>query len=561
MSLSENLQSEHGYVIYNANIYTVEDDNESLPNVVDSLVVLKNIFVDVGSSSLILEKWKDFKHLSNLGESLLSVDLVEVRERIREYLSIRSSEKDSSEIQWIKGWGWDQTLWSSKLFPTHNDLDSDPILSKFSILLTRIDGHAVWVNKKTLDILQENNNLPEEIEGGEICRDKETNELTGIFIDNAVELIDKLVPLPSESTLFTQIKGAISKMHENGLTGVHDACVELRLINFFEKIILENPENFNIRNYAMVESPRNVYCGDQVKRIDGIGDGRLFVRSVKLVMDGALGSWGAALLEPYSDDPTKQGLLLSDPSLLTTVINQWIEKGFQVNTHCIGDKANQIIIDAYEKSFKDYIIKSSPNNSNELLEEQLKEEIRRLGDKLRFRIEHAQILTQKDIKRMGELNIIPSMQPTHATSDMSYAEQRLGPERIKGAYAWRSLINSGVKRFPLSSDFPIESVNPFLGFYSAITRKWTNGKSPHGEKGWFESECLTRKETLRGFTIDAAYAGFCEDILGSIKIGKYADFIVIDKDIMKIPEQEIPNIKVLSTIFNGNVVYEKNFEN
>ncbi|RHZ89836.1 hypothetical protein Glove_9g298 [Diversispora epigaea] len=415
----------------------------------------------------------------------------------------------------------------------------------------------MWVNEKVLNILGKDK-IPENIDGGEIGRNKLTNELTGIFVDNSMELVFDKMPSSTDDKLLNQLRAAIHEMHSNGLTGIHDASVLPKYIDFYKRTITSNPEEFNIRVYAMVECDRNKYCGDQVERIDEFGEGRLTVRSVKLIMDGALGSWGAALSEPYSDQPNKNGLLLSNPELLPHEINQWIEKGFQVNTHCIGDRANNIIINAYEKCFQDYV-KSHSNDKNEekkiLTEEELLRQVKNLAEELRFRIEHAQILTLDDIKRVGELKIIPSMQPTHATSDMSYAEQRLGSERIKGAYAWRSFIDTGVKVFPLSSDFPVESANPFLGFYAAITRKWKNGDSPHGKDGWFPSQKLTREEALRGFTIDAAYAGFSENTMGSISIGKYADFVILDRDIMQISEEKIIDTKVLSTVFAGKVVF------
>ncbi|RIB16636.1 amidohydrolase family-domain-containing protein [Gigaspora rosea] len=578
-----------GYVIYNANIYTVDKKNPKI----EAFTVLDGKFVDVGTRLDLLQKWTNLKlidageinftnftnsppispivpidlqgrtvipglidahaHLMQLGDALTSVNLVgaksteEVIQRIHEYIKVHPGKNE-----WITGWGWDQTLWPSKSFPTSNDLDIDPILSQYAISLIRIDGHALWVNGRVLDILVKDK-IPLEIDGGEIVKDKETGQLTGIFVDNAMKLIYQISPQPTDQQLSANLKAAIYEMHSHGLTGIHDAGVLPKILTFYKNTILSNPQDFNIRNYAMVECENNTYCGDQIEKIEGLGDGRLTIRSAKMFMDGALGSWGAALLEPYSDDPTKQGLLISDPTLFPPVISRWMDNGFQVNTHCIGDKANHLIINAYEKCFKDYIL--SKQNGKNITEEELIKEVKKLGESVRFRLEHAQILTLDDIKRAGELNIIPSMQPTHATSDMKYAEQRLGSERIKGAYAWRSFIDAGVKAFPLSSDFPIESANPFLGFYAAITRKWTNGDSPHGPDGWFPSQKLTREEALRGFTIDAAYSAFDEDILGSISVGKYADFVVIDRDIMSIPEQEIINTAVLTTVFGGQVVF------
>ncbi|CAI2168158.1 13686_t:CDS:10 [Funneliformis geosporum] len=507
-------------------------------------------FIDVGNKIDLMEKWKGFKsidlkgrtilpglidahgHLQYLGNSLLSVNLIgsksveEMRERIREYINSHPDIDPTTE--WIVGWGWDQTLWTSKSFPTCKDIDCDPFLEKYSISMTRIDGHVVLVNKKILVKIEE-----KVVDGGEIGKDKD-GELTGIFVDNAMQLIMKIMPSPSEQKLLQQLRLAIYRMHSFGLIGVHDA------------------KEFNIRNYAMVEVLNNNYI-DDIEIVEGLGDGRLTVRSVKLFMDGALGSWGAAMLEPYSDDQTKNGFLLSDPALLPPEIRKWMDKGIQVNTHCIGDKANHLVINAYESAFKDRVL--SQNVDKEMSEQEIDEEVKKIAEKVRFRIEHAQILTFEDIKRVGRLNIIPSMQPTHAISDMKYAEQRLGSERIKGAYAWRSFIEAGVKAFPLSSDFPVEHVNPFLGFHAAISRKDVDGNSPHGENGWFPSQKLTRQEALKGFTIDAAYAGFGETVMGSITIGKYADFVIIDRDIMEVPEIQIVDTQVLTTVFGGKVVF------
>ncbi|CAG8491597.1 13015_t:CDS:10 [Funneliformis caledonium] len=555
----------NGYIIHNANIYTSDND---LPKI-ESFVVMNGRFIDIGNKIDLMKKWKIFKsidlkgltilpglidahgHLQYLGDSLLSVNLIgsksveEIRERIREYIG--SHPRIDPTTEWIVGWGWDQTLWTSKSFPTCNDIDCDPFLKKFSISLSRIDGHVMLVNKNILVKIEEKT-----VDGGEIGKDKETGELTGIFVDNAMQLITKIMPSPSEQTLLQQLRLAIYRMHSFGLIGVHDASVSLDKLKFYKRIINEQSEDFNIRYYAMVEVPNNNYI-DGIEIVEGLGDGRLTVRSVKLFMDGALGSWGAAMLEPYSDDQTKHGLLLSDPTLLPSEIRKWMDKGIQVNTHCIGDKANHVVINAYEAAFKDYVL--SQNVDKELSEQEIDEEVKKIAEKVRFRIEHAQILTLKDIKRVSRLNIIPSMQPTHAISDMKYAEQRLGSERIKGAYAWRSFIEAGVKAFPLSSDFPVEHVNPFLGFHAAISRKDVDGNSPHGKDGWFPSQKLTRQEALKGFTIDAAYAGFSENVMGSITIGKYADFVVIDRDIMEVPEMQIVDTKVLATIFGGKVVF------
>ncbi|CAG8621133.1 6520_t:CDS:10 [Paraglomus brasilianum] len=558
--------SENTYVVYNANVYTVDYDNKQRA---DAFVVRDGMFLDVGTKDEIMDKWKLVDKRIDAGGKTILPGIIdahvvsittsrepnrskasEARSRIKAY--ILSHKDNLNESSWIRGFGWDQMHWESKEFPHWKDLSDLGTPFTCYMLLTRIDGHVIWTNEKVLKILSD---MPECIEGGEIVRDKETNEMTGIFVDNAMDFVVRKAPTLSETEKLTHVRSAISHMHSVGLTGVHDASVPLDDISFFKDVVARSPDDFNIRSYVMVESPQiNEYCGDKVEMIIGYGEGRLTVRSVKLFMDGALGSWGAAMLEPYSDDPTKTGLLLSNPDNLPSVIQKWVSKGFQVNTHCIGDRANKIILDAYEKVFKTLALKCKPS-ADDVSDEILEKETRRIGEKLRFRIEHAQILTLDDIQRAAKLGIIPSMQPTHATSDMSYAEERIGKERIKGAYAWRSFLDAGVTAFPLSSDFPVEAANPFLGFYAAITRKWTDGNSPHGKQGWFPEQALTREEALRGFTIDAAYAGFAEDMLGSISKGKYADFVVIDRDIMEIPEKDIIDTRVIATVFGGSVVY------
>ncbi|KAG9042408.1 hypothetical protein FS837_010907 [Tulasnella sp. UAMH 9824] len=278
--------------------------------------------------------------------------------------------------------------------------------------------------------------------------------------------------------------------------------------------------------------PQQVDGGLILERLEGYADHRLNVRSVKLFTDGALGSWGAALLEGYSDQPGNKGLMRMSKETIEEHVRRFIEDGWQVNVHCIGDRANHIVLNAFEKA--------------------LSEETK----KLRHRLEHAQILTQDDIKRVGQLGIIASVQPTHCTSDMSYAETRLGPERIKGAYAWQSLIRNGAN-FTTGSDFPVEGINPLLGFYAAVTRLDEKGESPHGPGGWFPDERLTREQALYGMTLGAAYAGHQEDIIGSLTPGKRADLVILDNDIMQVPPAEILKTNVKVTILDGTVYYGK----
>ncbi|KAF9526004.1 amidohydrolase 3 [Crepidotus variabilis] len=423
--------------------------------------------------------------------------------------------------------GWDQTKWAESNFPIAADLDNDPILKGRLIYLIRVDGHASWTSPAVLDLIE---NLPETVEGGSIIRGDD-GKPTGVFVDNAM----KLVPLPPWSD--EEVQGFFDRTMKEalsyGLTSIHDADVELDHVNFFKKAAEHG--TLPLRLYVMGRGPGE-YWGDRLSPLKNYGkDKRLNFRSVKFMADGALGSWGAALLEPYSDKPDENGQLLASPETFKDVINKYWRDGWQTNIHCIGDRANDVILDIFED-----ILERQGGNVTEW----------------RPRIEHAQIFTLADLERIGRFGVIASVQPTHATSDMGYAESRLGPERIKGAYAYQTLLRvspQGV--LPLGSDFPIEGVNPLLGFYAAVTRLSVSGTSPHGPGGWFPEEKLTREQALKGMTLDAAYSSFAENDIGSLIPGKKADFVVFDRDIMTVPESEILQAKVVATVIDGKVAY------
>jgi predicted amidohydrolase YtcJ len=316
-----------------------------------------------------------------------------------------------------------------------------------------------------------------------------------------------------------------------GLTTVHDAGVGADVIELYKELI--DKDRFNFRVYAMLSAGRFAASRDasdflKEKPLIGYGQDQLTVRSVKVVSDGALGSRGAALSKPYSDDPENAGLQITDLATMTMIANRALEQGYQVSTHAIGDLANNIVLIAYSSAFE-----RSRNRDP------------------RFRIEHAQVMRQSDIEWMGKLNVIASIQATHATSDMYWAEDRLGEDRLKGAYAWRTMIEEKV-RIANGSDFPVENANPLWGFYAAITRQDHKGW-PDG--GWYKDQKLTREEALKSFTLDGAYAGFEEDIKGSIEVGKWADLVILSKDIMTVPAKEILNTKVLMTFVGGTLVY------
>lgn len=431
--------------------------------------------------------------------------------------------------RWIEGMGWDQTKWSGGSFPAASDLDRDPLLKDRPILLQRIDGHAQWVSPVVLEMM---GTLPEEVEGGKIVRGSD-GKPTGVFVDNAMKLIP--APVMTEEKMDEYFKVTMQEALSTGLTSIHDAGSEAPQIGFFKRKA-ERGE-LPMRLYLMGSSQRDDYWGNEIPRLINYGKhGRLNIRSIKLFSDGALGSWGAAMLRPYSDKPDTSGFLLASPKHFHEMITRFHDGGWQVNVHCIGDRANHVILDIFEE-----LLRGRANISE-----------------WRHRIEHAQIFDPSDLERIGRLGVIPSVQPTHATSDMWYAEDRLGPERIKGAYAYQTLLSSSPENvLVLGTDFPVEGVNPLLTFYAAVTRLSVDGQSPHGQGGWFPEQRLSRSQALKGMTLDAAYASFAEHELGSLVPGKKADFVVFDRDIMKVPVDEILQTKVIATVVDGEVAYGK----
>ncbi|KAF9238393.1 amidohydrolase family-domain-containing protein [Melanogaster broomeanus] len=434
----------------------------------------------------------------------------------------------SDPSRWIIGMGWDQNLWSDPHYPhaTQDDFDLEPLLRGRRIYLDRVDVHAAWVSNRVLQLMGD---LPEEVDGGVIIRDA-SRKPTGIFVDNAMALIP--VPAPTRTQLLEYFDRTVKDAHAVGLTSIHDAATEPYMIEFYQ----DRP-CLKLRLYLMGNMESNEYWGNKIPRLIDYGvGGRLNLRSVKLFTDGALGSYGAALLEPYSDNLSTSGIMRVQPQTLLTLVKQFWADGWQVNIHCIGDRANQVVLDIFEHVLSDV----EHGNATDR----------------RPRIEHAQIMTLEDLQRIGRLGVIPSVQPTHATSDMWYAEQRLGPERIKGAYGYQTMIQaSKTGILPLGSDFPVEGINPLLGFYAAVSRLSPSGTSPHGSQGWYPSERLKRAQALKGMTLDAAYASFAEEHLGSLSIGKKADFVVLDRDIMTVPVSEILDTRVTATVIDGEVVY------
>jgi len=458
-------------------------------------------------------------HLYGLGLSLDVVPLVgttsydEVIARVKERASLASAG------EWVIGRGWDQNDWPVKEFPTKDALDA--AVPDHPVFLRRVDGHAAIANTMALQAAGVTA-ATQDPEGGRMMRGA-NGEPTGVFVDAAMDLVERAVPRPTPAQRKARVLASAQAIAANGLTEMHDAGIDAETIAAVRELIDE--KRFPIRVYAML-GDNDALLADWFASGPLIEyGGRLTVRSVKMYADGALGSRGAALLAPYSDDPGNSGLMLARPEHLADVATRARAKGFQVNTHAIGDRGVRNVIDAYAQAG--------------------------VQAKDRYRVEHLQVITPTDVPRLVERGIIASMQPTHATSDMPWAERRVGPERVKGAYAWRTVLNAG-GRLALGSDFPVEDVNPFFGIYSAVTRQDQEG-NPRG--GWYPDQRLTLAEAIRGFTSDAAYAAFEEGSRGTIEPGKLADFTIVAGDLYAAPPAELFKTKVRYTVVGGEIVF------
>ncbi|MEA2568022.1 MAG: hypothetical protein QOI24_23 [Acidobacteriota bacterium] len=477
--------------------------------------------VDAGGATILPGLTDAHGHLYGLGLSLDTVNLVGAPTYDEAIARVKDRASRAAANEWVLGRGWDQNRWPGKQFPTAAPLDA--AISDHPVWLRRVDGHAGVANSAAMRAAGVTRATPDP-EGGRILRDAQ-GEPTGVFVDGAMSLIDAKVPPPSPALRKARVLAAAKAIAANGLTEMHDAGADDATIDAVRELVREG--TFPIRVYMMVSDDERA-LNEWFARgpLIRFGD-KLTVRSVKLYADGALGSRGAALLAPYSDDPGNTGLLLAKPEHLRDVASRALKAGFQVNTHAIGDRGVRNVIDAYETAG--------------------------VTPEKRFRIEHFQIVAPEDFPRIARLGIIASMQPTHATSDMPWAEDRVGAERIRGAYAWRTVVNSGA-RLALGSDFPVEDVNPFFGLYSAVTRQDQKGNPPGG---WYPDQKLTMDEAVRGFTSDAAYAAFEEDSRGAIEPGKLADFTIVEGDLYAAPLSDLWKSKVRMTVVGGKVVYGK----
>jgi len=398
------------------------------------------------------------------------------------------------------------------------------------VYLVGLHGFAAWANKKAL-LVAGVTTATKDPENGRILHDEKTLEPTGILLNRAQELVGSRVPPVSLEQTKKAVELAAQECVRNGLTSVHEARVSAKMIQAYRELLHEG--RLPLRIYVMLDGADKTLVNEWLQRGPEIDpQHRLTIRAFKLFADGALGSRGAALLAPYSDAPQSRGVVTTTQAEIYDLTRRSLEKGFQVCTHAIGDAANHMTLDAYAQASRETPSARDP----------------------RLRIEHAQVLAPEDIPRFSQLGIIPSMQPTHCTSDMGWAEKRVGPQRIQGAYAWRSLLKTQV-HMPLSSDFPGETLNPFYGIYAAITRQDVDGNP---SDGWRPEQRLTLDEALRGYTREGAYAEFEEKQEGSLEPGKLADLVVIDKDITQLESRpkEILSIRVMKTFIGGKVVFD-----
>ncbi len=513
-------------IVLNANVYTVNDTFSKA----EAFAVKEGKFVSIGSARALREKYTSDQivdadgktivpglidahcHFYGLGLNRQAVNLVgtksfeEVLERVQQFHAENPSD-------FIQGRGWDQNDWEVQEFPTKKELDE--LFPETPVALRRVDGHALLVNQKALDLADIDGQT--RAEGGEIV--KKWGAITGVLVDGPMKLIADIIPAPDRAAQIQALKAAEQICFDNGLTTVNDAGLNRSTIELIDS--LQRAGELTIRVYAMVSNtPENL---DHYLNRGVIKTPKLHVGSVKVYGDGALGSRGAALRQPYSDQPGHYGAMVTPVADIEKLAKRIAASDYQMNTHAIGDSANVVVLRAYQK-----VLEGNQDR--------------------RWKIEHAQVISPSDFSFFDE-NIIPSIQPTHATSDMYWAEKRLGEDRVRGAYAFKKLLEASGK-VALGTDFPVEDVSPFLTFYAAVARKDLEG---FPKEGFQMENALSREETLKGMTIWAAYSNFEEKEKGSIEAGKFADFVILSNDIMTIPEERIPDISAEHVYIDGKI--------
>ncbi len=519
-------------IVHNANVYTLNKNNIKAT----AFAVKDGKFVAVGGEEL-LEKYNTKKtlnanelpvypgfidahcHFLSLGLMQSQLDLTGTKSFDEILLKLENFSKDNSS-KFIVGHGWDRNDWENQAFPTKEKLDT--LFPDTTVVLERIDGHAFLVNQKALDLA--GITTDSDSQGGQII--KANGTLTGLLIDGPMELISAILPKPTIEEKVKALKAAEAIALANGLTTVDDAGLSKEDVLLIDSLYKKG--ELKIRMYAMLSNTqenRDYFLANGPIKTD-----YLTVRSFKAYTDGALGSRGAVLKAPYSDAPEEFGTLVTPIDSLEKLAYRLSTSSFQLNTHAIGDSAVAATLNIYRKAL---VFQNDP----------------------RWRIEHAQILDTTDIK-LFNYKILPSVQPTHAISDMDWAEDRIGADRMPGAYAFKALLDQS-NRIALGTDFPVENVSPFATFHAAVVRKKSD-ETP--EEGFLSENALTRMEALKGMTIWAAYANFEEDQKGSIEVGKNADFVMLDRDLIKISDRRILSTRVVATIINGNVAYSNRFQ-
>lgn len=518
-------------LVYNATIYTVD----SAFTIAEAMLIKDGKILATGDTASLLKEYeaKDrldaqgkfiypgfidaHAHFAGYGNSLQRVNLVgttsweEAIERVKQFAAENTGG-------WITGRGWDQNDWDVKLFPTNEKLNE--LFPDRPVLITRIDGHAAIANQKALDLA--GIKAGDTLTGGEI--EEMEGTLTGLLVDNAIDLVSSKIPAQTEEQFKKALQAAEQNCLAAGLTTIDDCGLSFGNVETIKK--LQESGELKMRLYIMLSDEKANF--DYAAKTGMIKTDRLNVRSFKVYGDGALGSRGACLLEPYSDKEGHYGFLLSRPGHFDSIANWISDKGWQMCTHAIGDSGNRTMLNIYAKYLK---------GKNDL----------------RWRIEHAQVVNQNDFSLFGANAIIPSVQPTHATSDMYWAGERLGAARVKGAYAYKQLLQQN-GWIPLGTDFPVEDISPLKTFFAAVARRDAKGY-PNG--GYQMENALTREEALRGMTIWAAKSNFEEKEKGSLEKGKFADFVILDSDLMKATEADLLSVKVLMTFLGGEKLFEK----
>ncbi|MCI9473668.1 MAG: amidohydrolase family protein [Flavonifractor sp.] len=483
---------------------------------------------DLGGKTVIPGLIESHMHINGLGESLLIIDAFwKPKDVILE--AVKAEAEKAEPGAWIQGRGWMNTVWENTDYPTKEELDA--VAPNNPVYLTRADGHMCWVNSKAFELAGITKDTPDP-QGGEYLK-TEDGELLGCVTDTAMYPISGLIPGFSIEQKREALLLAQEQLFSYGLTSAMNAGTSVEYLNEVYKPLYENG-SLKLRSYLLIslsslESPEAEYLRT-TKPEGGFYDNHMDVRSVKLFSDGSLGARSAAMLEDYSDRAGHTGNNRFTDEQMYELVKLAYDNGYQMGSHAIGDAANHQLLDCYEK-----VMAENPREDP------------------RLRIEHFQILTLDDIQRAIDMGVLPSMQTTHATSDMLMAEDRIGTERIKGAYAWRTIIDKG-SIILNGTDAPVELVNPYHSLYAAVTRKSRLGEPP---EGWHPDQCMTREEALRSYTCWAAFGEFNEDLKGTLEVGKLADFVVLDRDYMTCPEEDIKDIQALLTVSGGEVVYTR----